>query len=253
LFSNTLQQMLCNVITCLRDVNNEVIGPSPWEQTHQCGQLQRGGLETELDINTKSSKMNRCSESRSSLWTYMLNFYPPQLFLFRPLAASRLLRRPAPRRRSRSPRSPSWRTSRRARWSAASSAWTRCWRRCGRPPASWETRSWAARWRRRRWPSAGTSSSPPRSTPTERRRRADEGAARDGRRDGGDVEPMLRVPTKHVNVYMNISRQCRRECFLSRLDQSTTRGNEHENVWIVIYCTVIKSKNCNPQTSLLFV
>ncbi|TNN59728.1 Helicase SKI2W [Liparis tanakae] len=28
------------------------------------------------------------SESRRSLWTYMLNFYPPQLFLFRPLAAS---------------------------------------------------------------------------------------------------------------------------------------------------------------------
>lgn len=74
--------------------------------------------------------------------------------------------------RSRLQRSPSWQTSRRARWCAASSAWTRCWRRCDKPPASWETPSWGARWRRPPWPSAGTSSSPPPSTPTERRRHA---------------------------------------------------------------------------------
>lgn len=86
---------------------------------------------------------------------------------------------------SLSQRSPSWQTSRRARWSAASSVWTRCWRRCVRPPESWETPSWGARWRRPPWLSAGTSSSPLPSTPTERR--AIKERERDIDRDRGRV------------------------------------------------------------------
>lgn len=82
------------------------------------------------------------------------------------------------------------RTSRRARWSAASSVWTRSWRRCGRRPASSETLSWGAKWKGLPWPFAGTSSSQPPSTPTEGRKKEENAAGRwstpggDGKQSG---------------------------------------------------------------------
>ena len=133
--------------------------------------------------------------------------------------------------RSRSQRLPSWQTSRRARWCAASSAWTRCWRRCDKPPASWETPSWGARWRRPPWPSAGTSSSPPPSTPTERRRHACSQVLLcvQGVRC---MLAMVYVPPKK-HVYMRISEQEEGNDFKNKIQQTKTQT-------VVIYCTVIK-------------
>lgn len=56
---------------------------------------------------------------------------------------------------------------------------------------------------------------------------------------------MLYVPTKHVDVYMKIPDHEEGNDFNQPTKVQTVWGNEHE-IWIVIYCTVIKT--CIPKT-----